>query len=260
MKNVLYPACNALIAGFCLVGLPASAQLEQALEIGEQATRNAEQVQTQINQLDDERSDLEREYRSMLQELTAAELYVLQQEQVVESQQEELASTRGQLERIDETKAQMMPMMLAMIADLRTFVEADLPFKTEMRMERLAQLDTAMSAADVTPAERYRLIVEAYQAEMQYGNTIDTYQGSITNAAGETIAVDMFQYGRVALVYYNPANGEVARWDRTANDYEGAWEVLPSSFRRPIQDAIRIAEGTKQQDVLFAPVERFSVE
>ena len=66
----------------------------------------------------------------------------------------------------------------------------------------------------------------------------------------------MFQYGRVALVYHNPANGQVARWDRAAGD----WEVLPDSYRRPIQDAIRIAEGTKQQDVLFAPVERFSVE
>jgi hypothetical protein len=66
----------------------------------------------------------------------------------------------------------------------------------------------------------------------------------------------MFQYGRVALVYHNPANGEVARWDRK----NGAWEVLPSSYRREIQDAIRIAEGTKQQDILMGPIEKFSVE
>ena len=257
MKNVLYPACNALIAGLCLVGLPASAQtLSQAINEGEQATRRAEQVQVQINQLDDQRSDLVREYRTMLQELTSAELYVLQQEQVVASQQEELASTNDQLGRIDEIKAQMNPMMYEMVEDLKTFVAADLPFKTGIRQERLDMLDTAMTSADVTPAERYRLIVEAYQAEMQYGNTIDTFEGNITNDAGEAIAVQMFQYGRVALVYLNPANGEVARWDRGT----GAWEVLPSSYRRPIQDAIRIAEGTKQQDILDAPVQKFSVE
>lgn len=258
MKNVLYPACNALIAGFCLMALPASAQLQQAIEVGERATRQAEQIQVQINQLDDERSDLERDYRSMLQELTAAELYVLQQEQVVESQQEELASAQEQLGRIDETVAQMTPMMMAMIEDLRTFVEADLPFKMDLRMERLATLDSAMTAADVTPAERYRLIVDAYQAEMQYGNTIDTFSGTITNDTGDEISVEMFQYGRVALVYHNPANGEVARWDREMNDYAGGWEVLPSSYRRPIQDAIRIAEGTKQPDVLMAPLEQFA--
>ena len=256
MKRVLYPACNAMIAGLCLAALPASAQLDEALRTGEQATRQAEQIQTQINQLDDQRSDLVREYRSMLQRKTGAELYALQQEKVVESQRTELASLNEQLGRVDEITAQMTPMMTTMIEDLKTFVAADLPFKTALRQERLDQLDAAMEAPDVQPAERYRLIIEAYQAEVEYGRTIDSYEGVITNAAGEEIAVQMFQYGRVALVYYNAANGEVARWDREG----GAWEVLPSSYRRPIQDAIRIAEGTKQQDILMGPVEKFSVE
>ena len=213
-------------------------------------------VQNQINQLDDERSDLVREYRSMLQRLNGAKLYALQQEKVVESQRTELASLEEQLGRVDEITAQMTPMMMAMIEDLKTFVAADLPFKAELRNERLEQLDRAMEAPDVAPAERYRLIVEAYQAEMEYGRTIDTFEETITNEAGEQVAVEMFQYGRVALVYHNPANGAVARWDREG----GAWEMLPSSYRRPIQDAIRIAEGTKQQDILMGPVEKFSVE
>lgn len=256
MKNVLYPACNALIAGICLVGLPASAQLEQAIQEGERATREAETIQNQINQLDDERGDAVREYRSMLQRKTGAELFALQQEKVVESQRAELESLNEQLGRVDEITAQMTPMMMTMIEDLKKFVEADLPFKTEDRTLRLEQLDTAMEAPDVAPAERYRLIVEAYQAEMEYGRTIDTFAGDITNAAGESVNVQFFQYGRVALVYYNAANGEVARWDRES----GAWETLPASYRRPIQDAIRIAEGTKQQDILMGPVEKFSVE
>tara|TARA_B100000678_G_scaffold291301_1_gene307494 strand:- start:2419 stop:3198 length:780 start_codon:yes stop_codon:yes gene_type:complete len=255
MKRVLYPACNALVAGLFIVGLPASAQLDQALQEGERATRQAEQVQNQINQLDDERSDMVREYRSLLQRKTGAELYALQQERVVESQRTELESLNEQLGRVDEITAQMTPMMMTMIEDLKTFVAADLPFKQDVRQERLDQLDAAMEAPDVAPAERYRLIIEAYQAEMEYGRTIDTFEGTITNAAGEEIAVQMFQYGRVSLVYLNPANGEVARWDREG----GAWETLPSSFRRPIQDAIRIAEGTKQQDILQGPVEKFSV-
>ena len=256
MKRVLYPACNAMIAGLCLVGLPASAQLDTAIQEGERATRQAEQIQTQINQLDDERSDLVREYRSMLQRKTGAELYALQQEKVVESQRGELESLNEQLGRVDEITAQMTPMMMTMIEDLKDFVSVDLPFKQELRQERLDQLEAAMEAPDVQPAERYRLIIEAYQAEVEYGRTIDQYEETITNAAGESVAVTMFQYGRVALVYYNPANGEVARWDRDS----GAWEVLPSSYRRPIQDAIRIAEGTKQQDILMGPVEKFSVE
>ena len=257
MRNVLFPACNALVAGLCLVGLPAVAQspLSQAIQTGEAATRKAEEVQNQINQLDDERGDLVREYRTMLQRLDAAKLYAAQQERVVASQREELASLEDQLGRVDEITAQMTPMMLDMITDLKQFVSADLPFKPELRQERLDQLDAAMDSPDVSPAERYRLIVEAYQAEMEYGRTIDTFEGTITNAAGETVAVQMFQYGRVSLVYLNEANGEVARWNREA----GAWETLSGSYRRPISDAIRIAEGTKQQDILMGPVSKFAV-
>lgn len=251
MRNVLFPAGSALVAGLCLVSLPASAQLKQAISEGEKATLNAEKVQEQINQLDDKRKDLEGEYRSMLQRLDSAKLYNAQQQGVVDSQRDELSALDEQLGRVDEITAQMAPMLDQMIKDLKAFVAADLPFKLEERQFRLEQLDTAMTAPDVAPAERYRLIVAAYQAEMEYGRTIATFQEEV-----DGVSVDMFQYGRVALVYYNPANGKVARYDRE----NGEWQELPASYRRPIQDAIRIAEGTKQKDILMGPVEKYDAE
>lgn len=258
MKYVLFPARSAFVAGLCLIGAPLAAQaqsLSPALEVGERATRSAETAQNQINQLDDERGDLEGEYRSMLQRLDAAKLFAAQQARVVESQREELASLEDQLGRVDEITAQMTPMMVDMISDLKQFVAADLPFKKTLRDDRIEQLETAMNAADVAPAERYRLIVEAYQAEMEYGRTIASFDENITAEDGTAVSVKMFQYGRVALVYFNPANGEVARYNRDTR----SWEVLPAKFRRPIQDAIRIAEGTKQQDILQGPIGKFAV-
>ena len=93
MKEVLTPArgaiAAALIAGLAMPAV-AQSQLRQALETGEQATRRAEQVQEQINQLDDQRSDLVGEFRTLLQRTQAAQLYARQQEKVVESQRREL--------------------------------------------------------------------------------------------------------------------------------------------------------------------------
>ena len=93
MKKLLSPArgvlAAALIAG---LAMPAQAQLREALNTGEQATRRAEQVQDQINQLDDERTDMVREYRSLLQRRDAADLYAKQQALVVKSQEEEIES------------------------------------------------------------------------------------------------------------------------------------------------------------------------
>lgn len=255
MKKLLSPArcviAAALIAG---LAIPAQAQLREALSVGETATRKAEQVQDQINQLDDQRSDMVREYRTLLQRRDAAELFAKQQELVVASQREEIASLTEQLGSIDDITAQTVPMLLGMVEDLKMFVAADLPFKKDERQTRLDTLDSVMTNPAVTPAEQYRLIMEAYSAEMEYGRTIDTWQEEIT-LDGNPTTVDMFLYGRVALVYIAP-NGKAARYDRAT----GEWTALPGSYAADIRRAVRIAQGKAQPVVLFAPVQKFTVQ
>jgi hypothetical protein len=255
MKKILSPA-RSVIAAALIAGLaiPAHAQLREALTTGEQATRKAEQVQDQINQLDDQRSDMVREYRTLLQRRDAAELFAKQQELVVQSQREEIASLTEQLGSIDDITAQTVPMLLGMIADLKQFVAADIPFKAEERKTRLDSLDALMKTPNVTTAEQYRLIMEAYSAEMEYGRTIDTWQEEIA-IDGNPTTVDMFLYGRVALVYITP-NGKAARYDRAT----GEWQPLPGSYANDIRRAVRVAQGKAQQVVLFAPVQKFSVQ
>ncbi|KCZ53264.1 hypothetical protein HY29_17250 [Hyphomonas beringensis] len=255
MMKLLSPARGAIAAAL-IVGLavPAQAQLREALNTGEQATRRAEQVQEQINQLDDKRTDMVREYRTLLQRRDAADLYAKQQELVVQSQEEEIASLTEQLGSIDDITAQTVPMLLGMVEDLKTFVAADLPFKQTERQARLEGLDAVMETPNVTPAEQYRLIMDAYQAEMEYGRTISTWQEEIT-IDGNPTTVDMFLYGRVALVYVTP-NGKAARYNRNT----GEWEAVKGSYVSDIDKAIRVAQAKAQQEVLFAPVQKFSVE
>ena len=258
MKEVLTPArgviAAALIAGLAMPAV-AQSQLRQALETGEQATRRAEQVQEQINQLDDQRSDLVSEFRTLLQRTLAAQLYARQQEKVVESQRRELESLQEQLGRVDEITAQTTPMLLDMIADLEAFVQADLPFRTEDRMERIANLRAAMENAQVPIVEQYRLIIEAYKSEMEYGRTIDTWPEEI-DINGNTVMVDMFLYGRVALVYMSPDRRYAARWDRN----EQQWVPVESRFKEDIATAIKVAKGTTTPSVLYAPASKLDVE
>ena len=255
MKKLLSPV-HSVVAAVLIAGLamPAQAQLREALNTGEQATRRAEQVQDQINQLDDQRTDMVREYRTLLQRRDAADLYAKQQELVVQSQEEEIASLTDQLGSIDDITAQTVPMLLGMIEDIKTFVAADLPFKTDERQIRLDGLDAIMETANVSPAEQYRLIMEAYQAEMEYGRTISTWQEEI-NIDGNPTTVDMFLYGRVAFVYVTP-NGKAARYNRIS----GEWEAVKGGYVADINKSIRVAQAKAQQDVLFAPVQKFSVE
>lgn len=257
MRKVLTPArgaiAAALVAGLAMPMI-AQGQLRQALDTGENATRKAEQVQEQINQLDDQRSDMVGEFRTLLQRTTASQLYARQQEKVVESQRRELESLESQLERVDEITAQTTPMLIDMVDDLEAFVQADLPFKLEDRTERIESLRAAMENPQVPIVEQYRLIIEAYKSEMEYGRTMDTWPEEI-DIDGTPVMVDMFLYGRVALVYMSPDKKYAARYDRAS----ATWMPVESKFKEDIAKAIKVAKGTTTPSVLYAPATRLTV-
>lgn len=260
MKRILVPA-RAVLASVLLAGAaaPALAQLTGAINASEQATRKAEQTQERINQLDDQRSDMVREFRTLLQQQDAAELYARQQERVVASQANELASLEEQLGRVEEIKAQMVPMMEDMIAALNSFYAWDLPFKVmtesgiDVRADRYEKLGAIMDKADVSPAEQYRFIIEAFQAEMEYGRTIDTYTDDIT-IGDQVKTVDVFRYGRVALCYVTLDRKEVGRWNRDTK----SWETLDGKYKADIIKGVRIASKVATPTVLLAPVSKLS--
>ena len=255
MKNVLTPARGAIVAALLVgVGMTAEAQLRTALDVGERATQAAEAAQERINQLDDERSDLVREFRTIVQRKDAAVLFARQQEKVVESQARELESLADQLDRVDEITAVMVPMMLDMIEDLGAFVEADLPFQLEERRERVQNLREVMTRADVVPAEQYRLIIDAYQAELESGNTIDTWTEEV-EVDGKLTDVDMFRYGRISMVYLTPNARKAARWDRDTR----SWVELGAADRDDIRQAIRVAKELIQPTILSGPVSPLTI-
>ncbi|MHA7859014.1 MAG: DUF3450 domain-containing protein [Henriciella sp.] len=257
MKNVLTPARGAILAAL-VVGFtaPAVAQgLDRAIATGEQATRRAEQVQQQINQLDDERSDMVGEFRTLLQRKTAAELYARQQAAAVESQEREIASLTDQLSRVDEITSQTVPMLETLIDDLDAFVDADLPFRLEERKDRIARLREYLVDPNVSVTERYRQIMDAYTAEMEVGRKTDTWKETIT-VDDKEVTVDMVLFGRVALVYMDPTGRYAKRYDRETS----SWVDLESKYKAEIEKAIRIIQGKRTQDVMYVPATKLAVQ
>ena len=258
MKNVLTPARGAILAA-TVVGLtaPAVAQgLDRAIATGEQATRRAEQVQQQINQLDDERADMVGEFRTLLQRKTAAELYARQQEAAVESQQREIASLTDQLSRVDEITSQTVPMLETLIDDLDAFIDADLPFRLEARKARIQRLRDYLSDPAVSVTERYRQIMDAYTAEMEVGRKTDTWKETITVDGEKEVTVDMVLFGRVAMVYMDPTGRYAKRYDRETQ----SWVDLENKYKPEIENAIRIIQGKRTQDVMYVPATKLNVQ
>lgn len=264
MNRLVKPAYAALLAGSLLLGAgSAAAQLSAAIDAGERATRKAVQTQKRINQLDDERSEMVRSYRDLLQKKKDAQLAQIQLRREVESQRREKESKLEQLTRTDEIKAQVLPMMNSMADATRALYENDLPFKElstlrngdDLRALRIQGLTETMNNPDVAAAEKYRYIIETLQAEMNYGRTLDAYDQTIEiDGAEQTVTV--MRWGRIGMAYVTKDGDKAGIYDRESD----TWQPLPASYIGDIRRSIKVAKAQLPAEVLSVPVKLFTVE
>jgi hypothetical protein len=169
--------------------------------------------------------------------------------ELIHSQDEEMASLREQIDRASLVGRQVTPLMLKMIESIDRFVELDVPFNLEERTGRITNLKELMARADVSDAEKYRIIMEAYQVENEFGRTIEAYQGTI-NLNGEETTVDFLRFGRIVLVYQTLDGDEAGYWDQK----QRKWQALGSEYRSPVREGIRIARKQKPPALIKLPV------
>lgn len=235
-------------AAMVLTAVPVQAQLEQALSTAQQSTRNSQQAQKQVDAADDRASSAKREYVAVLQQKDNVELFVKQQDIYLQSQQGELDSLRFQLGTVEQIKQGMAPMMLRMVVELEDAVRADLPFRMDERLSRIERVKAYMADPDVSPAEQYRQILNAYKIEVNYGMGIDSYEGAHPTDAGQY--VNFLRYGRLSLMYMTKDESEIGRY----NMESGEWDVLDGAEAISVRRAIRVALGEAAPEMLSAPV------
>jgi hypothetical protein len=224
-------------------------KLNEALGVRKNATETGAASQERINKVADDTDELLRLYRDETAQIEALRVYNAQLEKLLASQEEEESSLNEQIGNVTVIGREVTPLMLGMVDAIDTFVERDVPFLLEERTGRVARLRQLMDRADVTNAEKYRRIMEAYQIENDFGRTIEAYRGSL-EGAGETRTVDYLRIGRVTLLYQTLDGTEVGAWNQAG----GAWEVLDGAYRPAIRQGLRIARKQAAPDLLRLPV------
>jgi hypothetical protein len=218
--------------------------------IGEQTRTEqaAASSQQRINQLDDEAQKLLSQYRQVTAETQSIKAYNLQLAAQVKSQTEEMESIQKQLGEIETTAREVLPMMQKMVNTLEQFVALDLPFLPEERKNRIATLKDMMTRADVSISEKYRRITEAYSVEMEYGRTLEAYEGKLGEGdAAKT--VEFLRAGRVALMYQTLDGDETGYWDADKK----AW-TEDGDYREAVKSGLKVAKKQGAPDLLRVPV------
>jgi len=119
--------------------------------------------------MDDEADNAIREYRAVLQQTDNIALFVAQQDIFLQSQKSEIQSLRRQLGTVEQIKQGMSPMMLKMAAQIEDEIKADMPFNLAERLARVERMKQTLSDPEVSPAEQYRQVLNAFKIEVSYG-------------------------------------------------------------------------------------------
>lgn len=224
--------------------------LDTAIGLVLKMNEAAAQSQKKVSSLDDDTADLLSEYRAVQQQILSLKQYNDQIQKLVDGQDEQAGKLQTQIDEATMVGRGVTPMMVKMVDSLAKFVELDVPFLAKERQERVMQLQKLLNRPDVTEAERYRRITEAFQIENEYGRTIEAYRGQLTSADGNERTVEFLRIGRTALIYRTIEGSEIGAWNQQTRQ----WEPLPSQYRSPIKRGFRIARKQAAPDLFHVPV------
>ncbi len=251
MKIIMNPYFRSCLFLLIMTGTvqaetdPLQSNIDEKLE----AQKDAQATQVDVDALAVETRDLLYEYKNALNRTESLKIYNDQLEKHVSKQKKTLASLQKQLENLEVTQRDFVPLMLRMVDALEKFVALDIPFLSNERNSRINLIKEMMDRPDVSLPDKYRRIMEAYQIEMEYGRTIEAYNDMVS-IHDQTQTVDILRVGRLVLVYLTLDGKTSGIWDKGKK----TWEPLPDGYNRSIAQGLKIARRQSPPELFKLPV------
>ncbi|RLA60301.1 MAG: hypothetical protein DRR04_06025 [Gammaproteobacteria bacterium] len=250
LKNVLIAA---LVSTGALLGTVAAVQasdLDPILDVGVAKNQAARESQVKIDRLADETRDLLGDYKTVTKQIDGLEVYNTRLQRQIDNQLVRLGQIDESIDQVTIISRQMTPLVIRMIDGLEKFVELDVPFHVDERQQRIAFLRSNLDRSDVSIAEKFRQVLEAYKIENEYGRKIDAYKGSV-KIDGVERDVNFLRVGRIALLYQTTDTEISGTWDQLSR----SWIPLDrGEYRTAIMKGLRIARKEASIDLMNLPV------
>jgi hypothetical protein len=253
MKRCISSSRRISVALFATTVIAASGSVfaqsvDQILQAEDRRLNLAQQSQERINNIVEGTRSLEDDYRAINKEIDGLKVYNRLMAAQTNGQAAVLEDIALSMDQVDVINRQIFPMMERMIDGLEQSVALDVPFLMEERTKRIGTLKDTMERSDVSVAEKFRKVMEAYQIENEYGTSSETYTQSITRD-GVTRSYNMLRVGRIGLYYQSDDAKITGRWDNELRDW-----VEDDSARSEIRKGIRIAKQLIAPELIVIPV------
>ena len=196
----------------------------------------------------EEEQNVVSEYMNLVELVDALGVYNTQLDTLLENQQNEISTLTSSIEQVDTIERQLGPLTERMIGTLELFINLDLPFRKQQRLQKVAQLRASLDRSDISTAEKFRLALQAYAVELDYGNDRETYSDQI-EVDGKLLIVDVLRWGRLVLAFQTADGATTGVWDNQARQ----WTVIDPSARDGVRDALRMTRGTMTDNLVVLP-------
>ena len=209
----------------------------------------ARKTQLEVDASSEAIQSLEAEIAQLNSELDSLTLYRTHLESLVQSQEQDLVSLERQHAEIADTKKNIVPLMYRMLSGLEELIEQDKPIRVDSRKERLVKLNSMMGLANVSEAEKFRRILEAYLIELDYNTKFATYMSDLT-IDGQTRQAELLHLGKAVFIARSLDKQRFWIWNETQNN----WDKLTSEYSEEINQAYAIANKQASPAIVTLPV------
>ena len=245
---------GTVIKALCLLSVISAsevyaASLDDVLGVRSSTTVEGAKSQAKIDEVTEQTRDLLQQFKTVMKVVDGLRVYNQQQRRLIKNQEDELGELEESIDNVTVIERQIGPLIEKMIVNLEKFVDLDIPFLISERRERIDFLKDTLDRADVSVAEKFSQVLQAYQVENTYGTTIEAYT-DVIELQGKSRQVDMLKWGRVSLVFQTPDAESTGVW----NNETRQWVMLPDEFRVGVRDGLRIARKTQTADLVHLPV------
>ncbi len=250
LKEVLIAMLLVTVTVGGTVAAVQASTLDSVLAVGKSKNDAARKSQAKIDKLADETRDLLTDYKTVMKQIDGLKVYNTRLQKQIDNQTARIGEIDASIDQVTIISRQITPLIIRMIDGLQKFVELDVPFHMEERQQRIAFLRSNLDRSDITVAEKFRQVLEAYKIENEYGRKIDAYKGNV-EIEGVERDVNFLRVGRIALLYQTTDTEISGAWDQASR----SWVALDrGEYRNAIMKGLRIARKEASIDLLNVPV------
>jgi hypothetical protein len=226
-----------------------AAPVKESLDVVSATNSSAIESQKKVEDLAAQTRTLLEEYRRLQDGAEFQAAYTRELEVQEQQQRTQIDALQQQISQAQVTRQRIVPLLRSMVDALEKFVVLDLPFHHEERISAVLQLKQRLNQTQLSVADKFRLVLEAYQLEQDYGNKLEAWRGPL-QWQGEELSVEYLRVGRVALYFQTLDGATCGYWSTEKDD----WVNLDTRFNRGVAEALRVARNQTAPQLIQVPM------